>query len=72
MKSKSHNKFNPFRIITVPNRIGSWSYELKNIFPQYRQAFRTTKVGIQFIPFRDSRRKESMFYVENWNAVYIS
>ena len=39
-KSKSCNKLNSFRIMTVTNRIGSWSYELKNIFPKYRSAFR--------------------------------
>ena len=30
-KSKSRNNFNPFRIMTVINRIGSWFCQLKNI-----------------------------------------
>ena len=63
--------------MTVINRIGSWSYEIKNIFPKYRQAFRIANGWIQFIPFRDSRMLErvfekTMFYTENGNAVYIS
>ena len=31
-KSKSHNKFNSFRIMTIISRIGSWSYDMKNFF----------------------------------------
>ena len=33
-KAKSRNKFNYFRLMTDINRIGGWSYETKNIFPQ--------------------------------------
>ena len=46
-------------------RIGSWFYEMN------------ANAWIQFITFRDSRRKErifenTMFYIENGNALYIS
>ena len=48
-KSKSCNKLNPFRIMTVINRSTSWSYELKNIFLKYRYAFTITK-GRTYLP----------------------
>ena len=47
--SKSRNKLNPFRIMTVTNRSTSWSYELKNIFPKYRYAF-TIRKGRTYHP----------------------
>ena len=48
-KSKSRNKLNPFRIMTVINRSTSWSYELKNILPKYRYAF-TIRKGRTYHP----------------------
>ena len=48
-KSKSRNKLNPFRIMTVINRSTSWSYELKNILPKYRCAF-TIRKGRTYHP----------------------
>ena len=63
--------------MTIINRIGGWSYEMKNIFSKYRSGFRIANGRIQFIPSTESRRKEkvfekTMFYTENGNAAYIS
>ena len=50
-KSKSHDKFNSFVIITIMYRIGHWSCELKNVFHKCRETVKITKARIQFIPF---------------------
>ena len=46
--------------MTTVNRIGSWPYEMKDIFSKYRYAFRIANGSIQFIPFGDNRGKESL------------
>ena len=74
-KSKSRNKFNFFRIMAIIHGIDSCSYELKNIFLNCRETVRITKARIQFIPFRDARRKEeavvkTLFYSKNGSVVY--
>ena len=46
VETKSRNKFNSFRIMTVIHRTGSWSYKLKNIFLICKKTFRITKPRI--------------------------
>ena len=59
-KSKLHNEFGSFRIMTIIHRICSWSYELKNVFRKRRETIRIAKTMIQFIPFRDSDGKKEI------------
>ena len=53
--------------MTVIDRIGSWSYELKNIFCIfYEESFFLSEIVERKKVF-----EKTMFYVENGNAVYI-
>ena len=61
IKSKLGNKFNSFRILKIALIIGSWSNELKNIFPKCRETLRNAKAKIKFIQFGDRRRTERVF-----------
>ena len=47
--------------MTIIRRIGSWTYEVKNVFLNLKQIHRTTLAGIKFTPVRDSKRKERVF-----------
>ena len=52
------------------NKIGSWSYELKNIFPTYRKPG-SSLYNLEKIEEKRFWKKKKKFYIENGNAVYI-
>ena len=71
--SKSCNKTNPSRVMTIINRVWRWSNELafKN-----RKAFKFSKMRKQVIPFNYGRWKKRVFekaafFVKKGDVMYI-